>query len=119
LAISQDFSRIELIPRAEARIEAVEGRRTAEYISHINAFRGLAIVLVVLTHIPSPTWSGYLVQNATVFFVFVSGALFSHLYDQNETTLSFWLKKSKRRIVPYVFLLFLEWCSCQYFILEE
>jgi len=76
-----------------------------EYLPYMDAFRGVAIILVILTHLRSsvlPDWYYYLVQNATVFFVFISGFLFSYLFNENELARDFWLKKARRLVLPYI-----------------
>lgn len=75
------------------------------FLEDIDAFRGLAIILVVLTHMRStilPDWYYYLVGNATVFFVFVGGYLFKHLFKPDVSYLSFVQKKLMRLVLPYL-----------------
>jgi peptidoglycan/LPS O-acetylase OafA/YrhL len=102
--VSRTTTPVELIPHVPAVSSA---SRTREYIPYLNAFRGVAILLVILTHIvilshiPSPLWLFCLFENATVFFVFISGVLFSHLFDEKESVWSFWYKKTTRLILPY------------------
>jgi len=59
------------------------------FLSHIHTFRALAIVLIVASHCPVMfDWNGrqglldavhVVVENSTVYFVFISGFLFQHL----------------------------------------
>ena len=75
---------------------------TREYIPYMKAFRGVAIALIILTHISTPRWLYDLVHNATVFFLFLSGFLFSHLHIPKESTWSFWCRNFTRLIPPYL-----------------
>lgn len=43
-----------------------------------------------------------MVQNATVYFLFISGFLFHYLYKPGESAASFYLKKLKRLVLPYL-----------------
>lgn len=94
--------RLEFAHPVAAALTAPEKCGTREYLQSFEAFRGIAITLIILCHLdPSPTWFKYLTQNATVFFVFISGFLFSHLYDEKQTIWSFWFRKAQRLILPY------------------
>lgn len=83
-----------------------------EHLPYVAAFRGVAMLMVILTHTPSimtlwqwpsaQPWGFFLVQNATVFFVFISGFLFAHLHDTRESAASFCYRKLKRMFLPYV-----------------
>lgn len=43
-----------------------------------------------------------MVRNGTIFFVFISGLFFAHLYRADEALLPFWRKKTTRIILPYL-----------------
>ncbi len=68
----------------------------------MDLFRGLAILAVVLSHLPAPLPFHELVRNGTVYFVFISGFFFAHLYSDDQTVPTFWRKKAKRIILPYL-----------------
>ena len=78
----------------------MQGQR--EFIAYIHAFRGVAIILVMLTHLSPPEWLFYLVQNGTMFFVVISGFLFAHLFDPKLTTQQFLIGKTRNLLGPYV-----------------
>jgi len=78
---------------------------TKERLVSLDAFRGLSILLIVMTHVYSsvlPDWYYYLVQNASVFFIFISGFFFSYLHKPAESVLSFWKRKATRIVIPYL-----------------
>lgn len=60
------------------------------YLHSINWFRGIAIIFVVITHVPVPKIleysSGHYIQayfqNGTSFFIFIAGYLYWHLIDR-------------------------------------
>lgn len=81
-----------------------------EFYKSINWFRGIAMIFIVLTHIPVfestvPTeWSSefYLFKtDGSFFFVFIAGFLFYHLKDSYEYS-SFLKAKFKNVISPYL-----------------
>jgi len=75
------------------------------FLPYIEWFRGLSILLIVLSHIRSsilPKEYYYVLQNATVYFLFISGFLFHYLYNPQETVVSFYIKKIQRLILPYL-----------------
>lgn len=72
------------------------------YISYLDPFRGLAILLIMLMHIPTADWVHQVLINGTVFFVFIAGFLMAHLYDEKVSTGTFWLKKLRRIVLPYL-----------------
>jgi peptidoglycan/LPS O-acetylase OafA/YrhL len=75
------------------------------FLPYIEWFRGLSILLIVLSHIRSsilPKEYCYVLQNATVYFLFISGFLFHYLYNPQETVVSFYIKKIQRLILPYL-----------------
>ena len=80
------------------------------FLGHIHNFRGLAIMLIVLTHVVSVfDWSSHpeLVRwlkiafaNTSVFFLFISGYLFQHLIARFEYG-SYLKTKLSNVILPY------------------
>lgn len=72
-----------------------------EFIPYLHAFRGVAIILIMMTHLEVPDWFLNLVANGTVFFAFISGFLFSYLYDEHTTTRQFLVGKMGRLLLPY------------------
>jgi peptidoglycan/LPS O-acetylase OafA/YrhL len=75
------------------------------FLPYIEWFRGLSILLIVLSHLRSsflPREYFYVVQNATVYFLFISGFLFHYLSNPGETVISFYVKKFQRLVVPYL-----------------
>ena len=77
---------------------------------YIDAFRGLAIILIVASHIlaEDPTSTFYRILeaiflNSTAFFVFISGFLFQYLaYKYNIK--DYWKRKLRTIIVPYLII---------------
>jgi peptidoglycan/LPS O-acetylase OafA/YrhL len=72
------------------------------YISYLDPFRGLAILLVMVSHIPLSMEWNILLRDGTVFFVFIAGFLMAHLYHEKESVVAFGLKKIKRITLPYL-----------------
>ena len=61
------------------------------FLHSLHWFRGIAVIFVVMSHIPVPkvenffvTFLNIIFANGTFFFVFVSGYLFWHLIDRYE-----------------------------------
>jgi surface polysaccharide O-acyltransferase-like enzyme len=82
------------------------------FLTNVHLFRGVAILAVVATHVLFElNWSEQnqgqfkvclsLVQNGTVWFVFVAGLLFRHLAHKFEYR-TYLLSKLKYVILPYV-----------------
>jgi surface polysaccharide O-acyltransferase-like enzyme len=81
------------------------------FVGHIHNFRGLAIMLIVLTHVVSVfDWSAHpellrwlkiAFANTSVFFLFISGYLFQHLIGRFEYG-KFLKTKLTNVILPYV-----------------
>src|SRR5690606_9129329 len=82
------------------------------FLETVHLFRGVAILAVVATHVlfelhwPDDARIAFksclsVVQNGTVFFVFVAGLLFRHLAYRFEYR-SYLLSKLKYVLVPYV-----------------
>ena len=63
------------------------------HISYLDPFRGLAILLVMVSHIPLSRELGIFLKDGTVFFVFIAGFLMSHLYNEKVSVGAFGLKK--------------------------
>lgn len=84
----------------------------SKFINSINYFRGIAIILIVLGHsYDLAHWeiSNSLEQfiyslslNGTVYFVFISGFLYHHIFYQNFNYQKFLAKKIRYVLVPYV-----------------
>lgn len=72
------------------------------YISYLDPFRGLAILLVMVSHIPLHLELRVFFGNGTVFFVFIAGFLMAHLYDEKVSVWNFGLRKMKRITLPYL-----------------
>lgn len=77
------------------------GQERPEFIPYLHAFRGVAITLVMLTHLDTPLWLFNLTSNGTLFFIFISGYLFSHLYNEATTTPRFLVGKIRNLLIPY------------------
>lgn len=91
-----------------------------QFIGHLHAFRGVAIMLIVLVHIAGysmfrigtdPDMSDYLVvwavfetiaHNGTVFFALISGLLYSTVLA-GRGWVNFFRSKVTNVILPYVF----------------
>jgi peptidoglycan/LPS O-acetylase OafA/YrhL len=80
---------------------SAQGKAPREFIAYLHAFRGVAIILIIMTHLHSSTWFFQLVQNGSVFFVFISGYLFAHLYNEETTTRHFLVGKMAYLLCPY------------------
>ena len=82
-----------------------------KFLHSINWFRGIAIIFVVLTHMPpSNMTSNYyiywheFVQNGTAFFIFIAGYLYWHLIDRFDYR-KYLNSKIKNVIIPYLLIL--------------
>lgn len=78
------------------------------FVTEINSFRGLAIILIVSSHllywdIESPFYkTAYLFfSNSTIFFAFISGYLFQYLLKKFSYK-TYLFKKVKYVLVPYL-----------------
>lgn len=78
-----------------------QGADRREFIPYLHAFRGVAIILVMMTHLSVPRWFFNLTANGTVFFVFISGYLFAYLYNEETTTRRFLVGKMGKLLPPY------------------
>lgn len=78
------------------------------FVNAVNWFRGIAILFVVVGHVPLSVFAGYddvkisFFNNGTFFFVFIAGFLFHHLKSRFEYT-DYLKKKAKFVIAPYLF----------------
>ena len=83
-----------------------------KFINSINYFRGLAIVIIVLGHsFDLAHWniSNDLEQffyalslNGTVYFIFISGFLYYHIFYHRFNYRKFMLKKAQYVLLPYI-----------------
>ena len=78
------------------------------FLQYIDAFRGLAIILIVASHIlaenPESTFYRVLEAiflNSTAFFVFISGFLFQYLAYKYSVK-DYWKRKLRTIIIPYL-----------------
>lgn len=89
-----------------------------KFLNSINHFRGIAIIFIVMAHCYRPAgwhietfadkaWFN-LMMNGTVFFVFISGFLFHHVFASRWDYEKYMVNKTKYVFVPY-FLLSLPW----------
>jgi surface polysaccharide O-acyltransferase-like enzyme len=87
------------------------------YLQHINYFRGIAIIFIVFGHCFNLGISHYyqnqtifakflqnLLPGGTIFFVFISGYLFHHIYYHNFRFSTFFFKKIKYVFVPFLII---------------
>lgn len=106
--------------REETQASRAAQRSGSRFIGHLHAFRGVAIMLIVLVHIAGysmfrigtdPDMSDYLLlwavfetiaHNATVFFALISGLLYSTVLA-GRGWFSFFRSKVMNVILPYVF----------------
>lgn len=85
-----------------------------KFLSSINYFRGIAIVLIVLGHcydlshweISSVVGKVFYstTLNGSVYFVFISGFLYHHVFYHKFNYQNFMLKKIKYVLLPYLIL---------------
>jgi len=93
---------------------AVPGTLKRQYLHDIKIFRGVAIVFIVVSHcITVCRWSittpldhflETILRNGSVFFVFISGFLFHHIYCDNFNFRKFIITRIKNVLIPYVLL---------------
>lgn len=86
---------------------------SASFLNYIHNFRAVAIIYIVAGHCiylfdwqKSPQaerWLRAILQNGTVFFVFVAGFLFQHL-SQNYNFKEYMRKKALKVILPYLII---------------
>ncbi|MCC4831517.1 acyltransferase [Shewanella sp. 10N.7] len=88
------------------------------FLNSINHFRGIAIIFIVMAHCYRPAgwevetladkaWFN-LMMNGTVFFVFISGFLFHHVFYHRWDYKKYMKNKTKFVFLPYI-LLSLPW----------
>lgn len=88
---------------------------TRKFLNSINYFRGIAIILIVMTHSYGVAhWNVHhnastfeklfysFNLNGSVFFVFISGYLYNHIFYPNFNYQKFLIKKAKFVLVPYL-----------------
>ncbi|TAA47079.1 acyltransferase family protein [Corallincola spongiicola] len=88
------------------------------FLNSINQFRGMAILFIVFAHVYRMAgWQtdGFvngtlfnLMMNGTVFFVFISGFLFHHVFHHRRGFAKYFGNKCKFVLLPYL-LLSLPW----------
>ncbi|MCC0176371.1 acyltransferase [Waterburya agarophytonicola K14] len=88
-----------------------------KFINSINYFRGLAIIIIVLGHsYDLAHWNissnvGNFIQalslNGTVYFVFISGFLYYHIFYHRFNYKKFMLKKAQYVLLPYILFSFI------------
>ncbi|MEM8673683.1 MAG: acyltransferase [Cyanobacteria bacterium P01_G01_bin.67] len=84
-----------------------------KFLNSINYFRGIAIILIILGHcyelsqwrissnVADFFYSSSL--NGSVYFVFISGFLYHHIFFSKFNYKKFMLKKAKYVLLPYIF----------------
>ena len=88
------------------------------FLNSINHFRGIAIIFIVMAHCYRPAgwqiesfadkaWFN-IMMNGTVFFVFISGFLFHHVFSHRWDYEKYMKNKTKYVLFPYL-LLSLPW----------
>lgn len=84
-----------------------------QYLHYIDNLRAIAIIFVVLSHLSVTTPDGgtflsdlsyFLINNGTLFFVFISGFLFWHLESRDFQYRIYFQRKLKYLLLPYFFL---------------
>ena len=86
-----------------------------KFLNSINYFRGIAIIIIVMAHSYGIAhWNIYrnpstfdqffysLNLNGSVFFIFISGFLYNHIFYPRFNYKKFMLKKAKFVLVPYL-----------------
>ncbi len=86
-----------------------------KFLNSINYFRGIAIIIIVAAHSYGiANWNVYknptlfeqffyaLNLNGSVFFIFISGFLYNHIFYPKFNYKKFMLKKAKYVLVPYL-----------------
>ena len=84
--------------------------KKALFLSYIHDFRGIAILLIVSSHILMEDMDNTFYRimsaiflNSTIFFVFVSGFLFQHLAFKYDVK-TYWKRKIKGIVIPYILI---------------
>lgn len=88
--------------------------RDSQFLPSLEAFRALAILCVVAGHVIGSTgWvidtlmeriAANLLLGGTNLFVFISGYLFHHIFHNGYSFKAFFVQKSQRVLLPYLFL---------------
>lgn len=88
-----------------------------KFLNSINYFRAIAIIIIVLSHSYdlaqweiNSVWSKFcysLSQNGSVFFIFISGFLFHHIFYFRFQFQKFMVKKLNYVFLPYLIMSFL------------
>ena len=86
-----------------------------KFLNSINYFRGIAIIIIVAAHSYGiANWNVYrdpnvfekffysLNLNGSVFFIFISGFLYNHIFFPRFNYKNFMLKKTKYVLIPYL-----------------
>lgn len=105
------------LPTASSSLANTKPQKKA-FLNSINHFRGIAIIFIVMAHCYRPAgwqietfadkaWFN-LMMNGTVFFVFISGFLFHHVFSHRWDFKKYFKNKTKYVFLPY-FLLSLPW----------
>ena len=89
--------------------------KSRKFLNSINYFRGIAIIIIVMAHSYGVAhWNVYhnpttlekffysLNLNGSVFFVFISGFLYNHIFYAKFDYQKFMLKKAKYVLLPYL-----------------
>ncbi len=90
-------------------------QKSQKFFNSINYFRGIAIIIIVMAHSYGVAhWTVYnnpttlekffysLNLNGSVFFVFISGFLYNHIFYAKFDYQKFMLKKAKYVLLPYL-----------------
>ena len=95
-------------------------RKNALYLNSINYFRGISIVFIVAGHcywvtqwkIDSPVQKTLmnLITGGTIFFVFISGFLFHHIFYKKFDFRRFMTQKVKNVLSPYLIFFLIAIC---------
>lgn len=94
---------------------AINSPAKKKFLNSINYFRGIAIIIIVMAHSYGIAhWNIYrnpsifdklfysLNLNGSVFFIFISGYLYNHIFYPRFNYKKFMLKKAKFVLIPYL-----------------
>jgi len=97
-----------------------------KFLNSINYFRGIAIIIIVLGHcyelahwnISSSAEELFyaLSLNGSVYFVFISGFLYRHIFYERFNYQKFMVKKSQYVLLPYLFCSILPISAMMFFL---
>jgi surface polysaccharide O-acyltransferase-like enzyme len=92
-------------------------KKNITYLQNIHYFRGVAIIFIVFSHCfdlkisilyENTSIIAKVIKNllpgGTIFFVFISGYLFSHIYCKNFSYGKFMYDKFKNVLLPFLFV---------------